>query len=128
MRDATLARTPEPTAVSIDLPDRRGRQRLPCPDLPQVRYLLRPSMQQGLAMLRDLSAAGVGLLMPFDLEPGAALLVQFPGPRRGTAHTKLARVAHATRRPTGGWLVGCRLTPPLGEQDLARLLPQLTRQ
>jgi hypothetical protein len=104
------------------LPERRGRERLPCPALPEIRYLLRPPMQRGLATLRDLSVQGVGLLLPFGLEPSTALLLQFPGPRRGGAtHTQLARVAHAGPHLSGAWLVGCRLTPPLTGEELARL-------
>ncbi len=119
-------RTPEPSDPCIALPGRRGPERLPCPDLPEVRYLARPSMELGVAWLCDLSARGVGLLLRGAVRPGAALLVQFPGPQSGTTHTQLARVAHATRRPTGGWLVGCQLVPPLADRNLARLRQLLT--
>jgi hypothetical protein len=68
-------------------------------------------MQRGVATLRDLPVQGVGLLLPSGLEPGTALLLQFPGPRRGATYTQLARVAHAGPHLSGNWLVGCRLTP-----------------
>jgi hypothetical protein len=82
-------------------------------------------MQQGVALLRELSAEGVGLLLRGPVAPGAVLMVQFPGPRRGTTHTQLARVVHAARQKDG-WLVGCQLVPRLAEQDLVLLLPVLT--
>ncbi len=115
-----------PTDPCIALPDRRGHERLTCPGLPEVCYLLRPSMREGRAMVRDLSAGGIGLFLSCPLDTGAVLLLQLPGPRGGTTHTQRARVAHTTAYQVGTWLVGCRLTPPLSGQDLARLRRQFT--
>jgi hypothetical protein len=85
-------------------------------------------MRQGMGVLWDFSAAGVGLLLRCHLEPGATLLLQLPAPPRGATHTRLARVAHATPLPGEGdtWLVGCRLTPFLSDRDFDRLRRLLT--
>ncbi len=118
MPDPTAAHTPGPTDPRVHIVDRRRLERLPCPNLPTVRYLLRPSMRPGVAWLWDLSAEGVGLLLGHAAEPGATLVLQFPGPRPGATYTQLARVVHATAYQRYAWLVGCRLTPPLRNEEL----------
>jgi PilZ domain len=107
-------------------PDRRQSVRFRCPDFPEVQYLLHGQGQTGRALLRDLSAEGVGLLTASAVGAGTALLVQLPGAGPGTTSTQLARVAHATPQAVGDWLIGCRLTPPLSSQDLDRLRQLLT--
>jgi hypothetical protein len=52
-------------------------------------------------------------------------LLRLPAPTPSGAVTRLARVAHATRLPDGGCLVGCRFSPPLTEGELEAVLEQL---
>ena len=74
-----------------------------------------------LATVRDVSAGGVGLLLPRRFEPGALLAVELP--EGGSARSVLAQVAHATAHGGGQWLVGCRFLSPLDEDELRALAP-----
>jgi hypothetical protein len=63
----------------------------------------------------DVSAVGIGLVLPFPLAPGAELEVR-PAAPPGVRPLR-ARVAHA--RPMDfAWLVGCALAEPLSEAEL----------
>ncbi len=87
-----------------------------------VRFLVRPSFQSGRAFLQDVSRIGLSLLLSHRLEPGAVLFIQMRGTRKGNTHTHLAKVVHVTRQPTGVWVVGCRLTCPLSDEELGLAL------
>lgn len=61
----------------------------------------------------DASPAGLGLLLPAPLERDTLLLVRLRCPGLRRAYSALARVAHATARPDGTYIVGCALLYPL---------------
>jgi hypothetical protein len=118
-----------------------------------LRLAIRPAFGGRPALLADLSAGGVGFLLDRPLEPGDVLAVELGGPD-GEATPRLAHVRHcrpcsapvdapwlppapllarfgrwlfgsAKARPEGGaWLVGCRFTRPLAEEELTELLGQ----
>jgi hypothetical protein len=90
---------------------------------PLVRYLVRPNFQCGRAFLRDLSREGLSLLVSQPLHPGTVLVVQLRGRRPGGTHTQLARVVYLAPHSPGRWLVGCRLTCPLSDDQLRQNLP-----
>jgi hypothetical protein len=85
---------------------------------PAVRYLVRPSFQNAWALLEEVSAGGVSLLLGHEVVPGATLLFHLTGPRPGEAHNRLARVVHARAVGDGYWVVGCAFTRPLTGQEL----------
>jgi hypothetical protein len=94
---------------------------------PAVRYLVRPSFRSGWALLEDVSAGGVGLLLGEAAAPGAVLLIQLPGPQPGEASNRLARVVHARALPDGYWVVGCQFSRPLADEELAAVQLELGR-
>ena len=85
---------------------------------PMVRFLIRPSFQCGRAFVKNISATGIGLLLSHEVEVGSVLFIQLRGLRRGLTRTQLARVVHVTPEGPGRWLVGCRLTGTLSDQEL----------
>jgi hypothetical protein len=87
-----------------------------------VRFLVRPSFQCGRAFIKNISATGIGLLLSHEVAPDAVLFVQLRGLRRGGSRTHLARVVHVTPGGPGRWLVGCRLTCTLSDEELREAL------
>jgi hypothetical protein len=72
------------------------------------------------AKVHNVSAGGVGLYVGRRFEPGTLLFIAL---RRLPERRPLAaRVAHATRLPSGGWLVGCEFPRCLDEETLRDLL------
>ena len=102
--------------------ERRNAARHPYRRQPLVRYLVRPSFHCGRAFLRELSPEGLSLLVSQPLEPGMVLFVQLRGRRPGATHAQLAQVVHVTPQSPGRWLVGCRLTCPLSDEQLRQAL------
>jgi PilZ domain len=72
--------------------------------------------------VQDLTASGVGLVLPHDYEPGTALLVELHNLKEGYARTLRVRVMHSTSQGDGTWLVGCALFEPLPDAELQKLL------
>jgi hypothetical protein len=70
------------------------------------------------AWVRDISAVGLGLLLPNRLDFGTQLLIDLETATRGVVHSVLARVAHVTRQPDGQWLIGCALVGELDDDVL----------
>jgi hypothetical protein len=87
-----------------------------------VRFLIRPSFQCGRAFVKNISATGIGLLLNHEVALGAVMFVQLRGLRPGGTRTHLARVVHVTPEGPGRWLVGCRLTCTLSEDELREAL------
>jgi hypothetical protein len=100
-------------------PTRRASARHRCGRGGACRTLPACHDERWLATVRDISAGGVGLLLSRRFEPGVLLAVELP--EGESARSVLARVAHATARGRGEWLVGCRFLSPLDEDEL-RLL------
>lgn len=73
------------------------------------------------ATVRDVSPEGIGLLLSRRFEPGALLSIELIDSRDDQSRLLLGRVAHATSRPEGGWLIGCILVSPLTEEDVQAL-------
>jgi hypothetical protein len=94
---------------------------------PAVRYLVRPSFRNGWALIEDVSAGGVGLLLGEAAAPGTVLLIQLPGSQPGEAPNRLGRVVHARALPDGYWVVGCQFNRPLADEELAAVLLELGR-
>jgi hypothetical protein len=88
----------------------------------RARVRTRPSYRCADVQLRDISALGVGLVFPYELEAGTSLFVQLPGRRQGTTTTHLAEVVHVVAWEEGSWLVGCKWARALSERDLRQAL------
>jgi hypothetical protein len=123
MSTTTLSQPPEPRSPVAA--ERRGRVRYHCHFRAPARYAIGPRFYSDWAVLHDLSATGAGLLLHGAPEPGAVLLLQLPSNVPGCPSTHLSRVVHARERPAGDYLVGCALTPPLSEAELASVRQRL---
>jgi len=73
------------------------------------------------AQIRDLSQAGMGILLNRRFEPGTGLAIEVPETDAYPGDTLLCRVVHATRWDDK-WLLGCVLVSPLSEEEMERLL------
>ena len=80
-----------------------------------------------LAQVRDISSAGVNLVVSYPFSPGALLSIDLPGPTEGTTHTLLASVVRVAALPDGEWALGCTLTSEVGEGVLAAFGAQKVR-
>jgi hypothetical protein len=73
------------------------------------------------AEIRDVSAGGIGLLVRRRFEPGTLLAVEPIRPAPEAPTLLLAQVAHATARPEGCWLLGCKLVRGLSQAEVRAL-------
>ena len=77
----------------------------------------------GTARICDLSAGGVGMLLPRQVTPGGLLTVELRDRVRNSWRLKTLRVVHAAPRSPGMWLVGSAFTKVLTTEELAAILP-----
>jgi len=75
----------------------RSHKRYHCRPRTVVRLAVRPSFQSFPALVRDVSAGGIGFLLDRPLEPGTVLALQLRGGRPGTSVVRMARVVHLRR-------------------------------
>jgi hypothetical protein len=68
--------------------------------------------------IRDVSAFGIGLVLPHDVEPGAVLTVEVDPPDTQAGRPILARVVHTTALNSNEWLVGCAFISELDDVTL----------
>lgn len=115
MSEATL----RPERKSIPQ-TRRAAVRYRCDQLPSRRIFVLESYQTVRGHILDLSEGGVGLLLPRPIPQGTLLFIDLMGMDIATEH--LARVAHATPREDGQWLVGCQFEHPLDAGELSLIL------
>jgi c-di-GMP-binding flagellar brake protein YcgR len=70
------------------------------------------------AQIRDISLAGVQLVVDRECKPGNLLTVELPTPE-GETRSVLACVVHARKTAEREWTVGCSFSRELEEDDLA---------
>jgi hypothetical protein len=73
-----------------------------------------------VTLVTDISANGLALSTDRRFEPGTVLVI-LP-PRKDMPGNLLARVIRATPEGVGRWRIGCRLSFPLGEDQVRTLL------
>jgi hypothetical protein len=71
------------------------------------------------ASVKDVSRGGLGLLLDRRFEVGTILTVDLTLDPHSNCMI-LARVAHCTPQPEGGWLVGCELLDRDAGEELVR--------
>ena len=92
--------------------DRRASERTPCNRPARVRREGRGAVQEEFAMLRDLSAEGVGLHLRERFPPDTVLVVEPPRPEARALLARVVRVVEEER----GWIHGCVLSDRLGPE------------
>jgi len=145
----TPAQTAQPAAATSGGACRRAHVRYLCRRGLELRLAIRPTYRGHRALIHDLSAGGVGLLLAVPLDVGTAVAVEVGG-ESAVACSRLARVAHVRPHPAPPrapwlprphpllalvrrllrgpeppgdcWFVGCQFEQPLGEDEVWRLL------
>jgi hypothetical protein len=102
-------------------PDRRAAVRYRCPPAAPVRLFLSEA-EETLGWAYNLSGRGMAVLADRPLAAGAGVGLELVGVR-GDGLRRPARVAHATRRADGTWLVGCAFLQPVSPEDVEAFLP-----
>jgi hypothetical protein len=74
-----------------------------------------------MAVIRDVSPRGVGLVLRRRFEVGAVLLVEPFGPAGQAARLLPAKVARVAALGGRFWLLGCEFATELGEDDVQAL-------
>ena len=110
---------PAPETVVLE---RRAAVRHPCLLEITCRRADLDAGDRWVAPVRDLSEEGIGLVLPFALEPGVRLMLEMPYPDEVQPRTLEACVAHSTERAEGGFAVGCTIAPPLAPEEVTALL------
>lgn len=75
----------------------------------------------GPAKLRDVSMAGLGVVLTRPAEVGARLALTLTNAEKGFAKVVIVRVTHVTPVP-GGYLIGGDFDTPLAYQELTALV------
>jgi hypothetical protein len=100
--------------------DRRGSVRHRWPRVLACCAVAERTDASWLTGVRDLSAFGMGLLLPRKLEAGTLLEVELKSLITGQERLLLGRVMHAWPTPVGDWKLGCAFTGELSDDDLRR--------
>ena len=102
-------------------PERRRAERQDLPRVFRCKVTARGGALGPSAVILDLSAQGVGLLIARPLETGAPVHLRFS--RAGAPPVAVpARVAYCTGDDDGRWLLGCQFDRPLSDPQLDALL------
>jgi hypothetical protein len=101
--------------------ERRKFARHTLAEPPRVRFLVQPGFRFDYGLLKDVSVSGFCMILPQPLSVYARLIVQLPGRRRGSSLSRSARVVRAEPDGEGRWLVGCRLSSLLSDEEITAL-------
>lgn len=104
-----------------DKPERRAAERFPVNADAACSFVAPVVEDFGPVKIRDISMAGIGLLLTRRVEPGTLLSVTLANPARSFVKTVLVRVQHATSLP-GNFLIGGTFTVPLSYQEMSTLV------
>jgi hypothetical protein len=121
-----MARDPDPifpplrpgTPAEVQELERRSSPRWPPGQAAFARYRQAADEPFQLALILDISAEGIGLLLANPIAPGIVLQLRLP---HATGIDRTASVIHATAKYEG-WLVGCEFDRPLDEAEIEGLL------
>jgi hypothetical protein len=74
------------------------------------------------ANVEEVSAVGLRLVLPQDVQPNSVLVIEPRTNGRTTPLRLVARVVHSTPASEGTWALGCQLSTPLSDSQLRTLL------
>ena len=103
-------------------PDRRAATRYRCRPATLVKVDPGDKPQEVPAWASNLSEVGIGLNLPYPLEVGITIVLQFIGSKPMARLTTPARVIHVTNWYDGNWRIGCRFDSRLSPEALEELL------
>ncbi len=135
--------------------DNRKHCRHLCVEGGVLRLAVRPEFRGRRAVLVDVSAGGIGFLLPDPLAAGATLVFEVKGTSGAETIARIARVRHCRPHPVppdapwfpkpvgiskifrlmfgvksppsegNAWLVGCEFDRPLSEDEVTRFVASL---
>jgi PilZ domain-containing protein len=105
---------------SLHAGDRRAWARMPVNAHTTCGALVAAEDDSWLAIILDLCAGGVGLVLCRPCTPGTLLTCELCNPTRDCVLVRRARVVHATRMGDC-WVHGCAFERPLSPQELDAL-------
>lgn len=74
------------------------------------------------ARVLNVSAGGLGLLLPCEFSPGTVLRIELPAEVAQPARLLLIRVVHCVEAPGRGWLLGCEFANQLDNDQIQSML------
>jgi hypothetical protein len=100
--------------------ERRRTERHRCKKDVSLTILVRPKLQKYKVKVYEVSQGGIGFLMetPLELNTVVALQRIMYSPR--VSWLRSGKVIHATQQGER-WLIGCELSPPFTEAEIASL-------
>ncbi|MCI0354696.1 MAG: PilZ domain-containing protein [Acidobacteria bacterium] len=101
--------------------DRRATVRYPC-HLKTTCHPLTTEQTGWVGEVVNLSAGGVGLLLPQPFKTRTVLVVELHGARPAFTRELLARVVHVRKKADGRWLIGCAFASLLRDKELKAVL------
>jgi hypothetical protein len=84
--------------------------------------IVRPEYQAESGILHDYSVRGLGLLVTRELDRGSVLAIRLRRRHAGLSGILTGKVCHVQSTDRGYWLVGCRLSRCLAEDEFEALL------
>ena len=82
-----------------------------------LQTLAKPDQNGWSALVRDISRAGINLLVKHPFEPGDLLSVELPGPQGQAAHNVLGCIVRVEQEGDE-WALGCVFSQELGDKEL----------
>lgn len=106
--------------------ERRAHVRCPCDIASSCQPVTMPTATQPemvwSAKVRDISEAGVGMVLKRRFEPGTPLIVELTTTVEGTLQTVVAQVVRVFRADGDSWYHGCKFEVRLAPGNLKTLL------
>jgi PilZ domain-containing protein len=104
--------------------ERRVAERFPC-DLEPICHEQGSGRGEWVALgVHNISATGIGLVVPHQLRPGTVLVIRLTSSTRAVSRPLVVRVMHATAQGNGSWLTGAVFVRRLSPQGLRELLSE----
>jgi hypothetical protein len=104
--------------------ERRAAERYSCNDRLNENLIVSVGPSAWPALVQDISATGVGLVLGMRHDPGSTLPVRLANPNQSVRCPMLAQVVHTARQPDGYWHTGCTFEGYLTSTELQALLAQ----
>lgn len=105
-----------------DVQEQRSSPRISCELEATFQIVGEECSQFQKAKLENISLIGLGLAVAEKLPLGALLNVELHSRSGNTSKSLLCCAVHATKRPSGDWLVGCNFFAEMEETELNALL------
>jgi PilZ domain len=103
------------------LKERRAHERHNCTRIVPLTILVRPKMQRYQIVPTDISQTGLSFLLNAPIQVGAVFAIQRHVLIPGQSWVRSGKVTHCSARGDQ-WQLGCELTPPFSEEELAVFL------